>query len=123
MADTAKYSKLGRGEFHNIDAAVQAGILDGKDIVITSDTSELVYIKDDQTKQIIRGRVPLFDSESDAVAALNAAADTYAGQPIAIKDFNNKYQLHTVQDGEAGFIVEPVGGISGTNTGFVWQEF
>lgn len=119
----AEYSKLGRGEFNNIDTAVQSGILDAKDIVITSDTSELVYIKDDNTKQIIRGRIPLYDSESDAVALLNDATDTYAGQPVAIKDSEGKYRPYTVQNGETGFIVEAISGISSTVTGFVWQEF
>lgn len=118
-----QYSKLGRGEFNNIDNAVQSGVLDGKDIVITSDTSELVYIRDDGTKQIIRGRVPLFDTEEAAVTALNAATDTYAGQPVSIKDTDKKYKLYTVQNGEVGFIVEPASSISTSNTGFVWQEF
>ena len=116
-----EYSKLGRGEFNNIDPAIEQGKLDPKDIIITSDTSELVYIRDDNSKQIIRGRVPLYDSESDAVTALNIATDTYAGQPIAIKDSDGKYKPYTVQNGETGFIVEAVGM---TNiTGFVWQEF
>lgn len=119
----SEYSKLGRGEFNNIDTAVQSGVLDGKDIVITSDTSELVYIRDDKTKQVIRGRIPRYDSESDAVTALNDATDTYAGQPIAIKDSNGKYQPYTVQNGETGFIVEAVANMTSTNTGFVWQEF
>lgn len=119
----AEYSKLGHGEFNNIDTAVESGILDGKDIVITSDTSELVYIRDDKTKQVIRGRVPLYNSESDAVTALNATTDTYAGQPVAIKDSNGKYKPYTVQNGETGFIVEAVAGMASTNTGFIWQEF
>lgn len=119
-----QYSKLGRGQFNNIDTAVKSGILDSKDIVITSDTSELVYIKDDKSKQIIRGRVPRFDSEADAVMALNASEDTYAGQPIVIKDNSNgKYKPYTVQNGETGFIVEAVAGMTTTATGFVWQEF
>lgn len=119
----AEYSKLGRGEFNHIDTAVQSGILDGKDIVITSDTSELVYIREDKTKQVIRGRIALFDSESDAVAALNAAADTYAGQPVSIRDSDGKYKPYTVQNGETGFIVEAVSGMTSIVTGFVWQEF
>lgn len=119
----AEYSKLGRGEFNNIDTAVQSGVLDGKDIVITSDTSELVYIRDDKTKQLIKGRVERYDSESDAVTALNNATDTYAGQPVMIKDTNSKYQPYVVQNGESGFIVEAVSGMTSVNTGFVWQEF
>lgn len=113
---------LGYGEFGKIDNAVEQGILDGKDIVITKDTSEFVYIRDDKTKQIIRSRVQTFDTEADAITALNDATDTYAGQPVQIKDSNGKYQLYTVQNGETGFIVELVG-VSSSNTGLVWTEF
>lgn len=118
----AEYSKLGYGDFSKIDTAVEQGILDGKDIVITKDTSEFVYIRDDKTKQVIRSRVQTFESEDVAITTLNDATDTYAGQPVAIKDSKGKYQLYTVQNGEAGFIVEQVA-MSGTNTGFIWQEF
>lgn len=120
MAD--KYSKLGYGEFGKIDSAVESGVLDGKDIVITKDTSEFIYIRDDKTKQVIRSRIQTFDTEAAAVEALNSATDTYAGQPVAIKGSNGKYQPYTVQNGESGFIVEAVG-VSSSNTGFIWQEF
>lgn len=119
----AEYSKLGYGEFGKIDTALEQDILDGKDIVITKDTSELVYIRDDKTKQIIRSRIQSFDTESDAITALNAATDTYAGQPVAIKDTDGKYKLYIVQNGESGFIVEAIAGTTTTITGFIWQEF
>lgn len=119
----AEYSKLGYGEFGKIDTAVEQGILDGKDIVITKDTSEFIYIRDDKTKQIIRSRVPTFDTEAEAVSALNAASDTYAGQPVAIKGSDGKYKPYTVQHGESGFIVEAVAGMTNTTSGFLWQEF
>lgn len=117
----AKYSKLGYGRYSNIDTAIANGKLDGKDIVITSDTSELIYIRDDKTKQIIRSRIQRFDSENDAKIYLNSASDTYAGQLVAIKDDSQKYQIYTVQPGESGFDVESI--ISSIDAGFIWEEF
>lgn len=113
---------LAYGEFAKIDTAVSNGIVKEKDLVITKDTSEFIYIRDDKTKQMIRSRIRTFDSEAAAVADLNAASDTYAGQPVAIKNSGNKYQPYTVQNGEDGFIVEPVN-VSGVSTGLIWKEF
>ena len=52
----ATYSKLGYGNAANLDTAITNGKIDGKDIVITKDTSEFYYIRDDKTKQAIRPR-------------------------------------------------------------------
>lgn len=114
----SKYSKLGYGNYENIDSAVEAGTLNSKDIVITKDTSELIYIKDDNSKQKIKSRVSTYDSEDDAITQLNEQADTYAGQPVAIKNNVGEYEAYVVQQGEEGFMVSPVAG-----SGFVWQEF
>lgn len=122
MADKY-YSDLGYGEFAKIDSAIASGSLKAKDIVITKDTSEFVYIKDDNTKQIIRSRVQTFETESAAVTYLNEASDTYPGQPVAIKDADGKYQLYAVQNDSTGFIVEAVGSITTSQTGLTWKEF
>lgn len=119
----AEFSKLGYGNYGNIDAAISEGKLNGKDIVITKDTSELVYLRDDNTKQVIRGRVARFASEALALDALNAAADTYAGQIVMILS-DGKYIPYIVQDDAKNpgkYIVEQT--VSSVNTGFIWQEF
>lgn len=119
----ADFSKLGYGNYDNIDAAISEGKLNGKDIVITKDTSELVYLRDDNTKQVIRGRVARFASEALALDALNAAADTYAGQIVMILS-DGKYIPYIVQDDAENpgkYIVEQT--VSTMNTGFIWQEF
>lgn len=116
-----KYSKLGYGNAGDINTAIESGKLDGRDIVVTKDTSELIYIKDDKTQQAIRPRNLLFNSPGEAITALNKNSDTYAGQFVMIRDENGKYQLYTVQtSGDASFVVEPT---VTANTGFVWQEF
>lgn len=116
-----KYSKLGYGNAGDVAAAIESGKIDGKDLVITKDTSELIYIKDDKTQQAIRPRTLLFNSPGDANNQLNKNSDTYAGQTVMIRDEDGKYQPYTVQAaGDGAFEVEP---FTAVNTGFVWQEF
>lgn len=116
-----KYSKLGYGNAVDITTAIDSGKLDGRDIVVTKDTSELIYIRDDKTQQVIRSRTLVFNSPGEAITALNKNSDTYAGQFVMIRDVDGKYQPYTVQtSGESGFVVEPT---VSANAGFVWQEF
>ena len=42
----ATTSKLGYGNAENLDTAITNGIIDEKDLVITKDTSEFYYIRD-----------------------------------------------------------------------------
>ena len=46
MADY-KYSKLGYGRAGDVESAIALGLIDGKDIIITKDTSEFMYVRDD----------------------------------------------------------------------------
>ena len=116
----ANYSKLGYGNLADLPAAIESGKIDGKDIVITKDTSELIYIDDDKNPQHIRMRTLVFDSIEEAKEQLAKNSDTYAGQTIMIRDENGKYQPYTVQTADEGFVVEP---FATTATGLVWQEF
>ncbi len=117
----ATTSKLGYGNAENLDAAITNGIIDEKDLVITKDTSEFYYIRDDKSKQAIRPRTRVFDSNGQANEQLNNSSDTYAGQTVMIKNTEGKYEPWIVQLLDTGkFAVEP---FSATGTGFVWQEF
>lgn len=119
----AEYSKLGYGNSTALDAAISSGKIDGKDIVVTKDTSELIYIRDDKTKQVIRSRNMMFDSSDEAAQLLNQEnSGAYAGQIVMVKDENEKYDPYIVQkDADTDkFIVEA---FSAASTGFVWQEF
>lgn len=119
----AEYSKLGYGNSTALDTAIADGKIDGKDIVVTKDTSELIYIRDDKTKQVIRSRNMVFDTAEEANELLNQAnSGAYAGQIVMVKDDNEKYDAYVVQkdaDTEK-FVVESV---TSASTGFVWQEF
>ena len=43
-----KYSKLGYGNAEDVEAAIALGLIDGKDIIITKDTSEFIYVREDR---------------------------------------------------------------------------
>lgn len=117
-----KYSKLGYGNAEDIEVAIALGIIDEKDIVITKDTSELKYIRDDLSVQTIRPRNLLFDTVSDANKVLNDSTESYAGQTVMIKNEKGKYAPWVVhQNTSAGrFLVEP---FSASQTSFQWTEF
>lgn len=117
-----KYSKLGYGNAEDIEVAIALGIIDEKDIVITKDTSELKYIRDDLSVQTIRPRNLLFDTVSDANKALNDSPESYAGQTVMIKNEKGKYAPWIVQQNASTgrFLVEP---FSVSQTSFQWTEF
>lgn len=116
--------KFGYGKASDVSAAITAGTIDEKDLVLTKDTSELIYIKDDKTQQFIRPRLCRYDNVTQATADLNQNSDTYAGQIIAIKDATDgKYYPYVVQQGESAFTVELVASAATTNSGMVWTEF
>ena len=111
----------GYGNAENLDTAITNGIIDEKDLVITKDTSEFYYIRDDKSKQAIRPRTRVFDSNGQANEQLNNSSDTYAGQTVMIKNTAGKYEPWIVQLLDTGkFAVEP---FNTASTGFVWQEF
>ena len=96
---------------------------DGKDIIITKDTSELLYVRDDLSVQTIRPRQLVFDSVSAANEKINSSEDSYEGQTVMIRDEKGKYSPWIVQReaGENGqLMVEP---FSVAPTNFRWTEF
>ena len=112
----AEYSKLGYGNAEDVEAAIALGMIDGKDIIITKDTSELLYVRDDLSVQTIRPRQLVFDSVSAANEKINSSEDSY-------EDEKGKYSPWIVQReaGENGqLMVEP---FSVAPTNFRWTEF
>lgn len=81
----AKYSKLGYGNAEDIEAAIALGMLDGRDMIITKDSSEFMYVRDDLSVQKIRPRNRCFASVTEANEQLNETEDTYAGQTVMVK--------------------------------------
>ena len=119
---TAKYSKLGYGNAEDVEAAIALGLLDGKDLIITKDTSEFMYVRDDLSVQKVTPRTQVFETVSAANDALNENEATYAGQTVMIRNENGKYAPWVVQQSaDTGrFLVEPFY-VAPTN--FKWTEF
>ena len=101
--------KFCRGNFNDIDKAIEDGLINVNDIVITKDTNEIVYIQEDKTKQIISSQIKSFESKDIALLVLNTLSSTKAGQLVMIKDGFGKYIPFVVQiNDNSKFTVEPV---------------
>lgn len=115
-------AKLGYGKASNIDTAIKNKVLDVHDLVITSDTSEFMYVKDDSTTQTVRTRNRCFDSIVEATESLNASTDTYAGQIVMVKNSDSEYDIYTVQQDSSGtWSVKALP--TSTSTGIPWVMF
>lgn len=117
-----KYSKLGYGNAEDVEAAIALGLIDGKDLIITKDTSEFIYVRDDLSIQKVVPRTLCFDSIPAANEAINQNDATYAGQTVMIRGKDDKYEPWVVQQSaESGrFFVEP---FQTQSTNFQWTEF
>ena len=94
MADYS--AKLGYGTYDQILAKIQSGVLDERDIVFTSDTSEIIYITDSKVPQVMRARLQTFENIDSAVNTLNHQSETYPGQLIGIRNASGDYDPYTV---------------------------
>ena len=93
MAD--KSAKLAYGSYAQINDKIRDGAIDEHDIVFTSDTSEIVYIKSDLSPQVMKSRIELFDNIDSAVNTLNHRSSSYPGQPVGIRGEDGNYDLYT----------------------------
>lgn len=93
MAD--KSAKLAYGSYAQINDKIRDGAIDEHDIVFTSDTSEIVYIKSDLSPQVMKSRIELFDNIDSAINTLNHRASSYPGQPVGIRGTDGNYDLYT----------------------------
>lgn len=114
MSEEKNIAKLAYGKKANIDRAIANKTINDSDFVVTSDTSELVYITEDMKQQIIRSRNRLFIDVVSATRDLNSSQDTYAGQIVMIRDAN-EYKPYIVQNSSdgSGFTVSPLTSSSG----------
>lgn len=116
-------SKFGYGNYADIDKAIEDGLIDAGDIVVTADTSELVYIKSDKSQQPINTKIKTYDSMDTALLVINTV-HFQEGQIISIKNDYGKYELFMIQKDGSKYIVEPVTGNSDNSTYnyLCWQE-
>lgn len=114
------YTKLGYGKSSDVDKAIEDGVLDGRDLVITKDTEELLFIDDDKKKHTIRTKPMIFESEEEALSFINNSENSekiYLGQQVVIK-VNDEYVTYTIQQGDNAYIVKSM--VTG---GLIWQTF
>lgn len=114
MAEEKNIAKLAYGEKSHIGEAIANRTINDSDFVVTSDTSEIVYITEDLKQQTIRSRNRLFNDVASANRDLNSSKDTYAGQIVMIKD-SSEYKPYIVQNASngSGFTVTPLAASSG----------
>lgn len=118
------YAKFGYGQKGNINTALSNGKIDGCDVVIASDTAEIVFIRSDGSQYTLRSRIKCFNNIVEALNQLNSASDTYAGQPVGILNEDNKYDMYIVQDGKNDtYEVTPVSSASGPSSSPSWVQF
>ena len=96
-------SKVGYGEKGKIPQAIEGQQLDSGDIVFTSDTEEIGFIKPDGTVMYPQGRILVFESLSLAQEYANSGSGTiYAGQLVKVKLDDGKYYTYTLQSSDSG---------------------
>lgn len=122
MSDNAKF-KVGYGNVGDIETAIENGVIDGNDFVVTKDTSELYYVTSDKQIKAIQSKIPSYASTDVALLVINTLASTYAGQLITISNAYNKQVLYMVQqDGEKWTLDRVVPEQSGETTGLIWNQ-
>ena len=109
-----KKYKLGWGEESKISSAIQSGLLDGGDLVVTKDTKRLAFIDpNDDVIHFIKNRLTGFDTLDDASAYASSSKSAYAGELISVL-VNGKQKTYRLQSAESGYTLEDIeSGVTG----------
>lgn len=114
-------SKIGYGNKDDIPISIKDGKIDELDLIVTKDTSELLFVTDELNIKTIKSRIPSFETIEIAEEFLNAATDTYCGELVTIKSENGNYELFIVQFVNKKYKVESVMPDISSN-GSTWQK-
>lgn len=117
MAET----KIGYGRANSIPSAVESGKIDKGDLIVTSDTNELVFIAPDGTFIRSKSRINRFDTREEAVAYAENNPAAYDGEIINIKGENGAYLLHSLIMGSTGKL-EVRDQIVNSQNEITWEE-
>lgn len=104
MAD--KKWRLCYGNESDIVPAIEAGKLDGADLIITKDTKRVAFVRPDKTVLFTKAKLETFDSIESANTYLTTES-VYVGELISVL-VNNKYKTYRVQESESGFVLEDI---------------
>ena len=92
-----KKYKLGWGEEGKILSAINSGLLDGGDLVVTKDTKRLAFIDPtDEVVHFINSRLITFDSLDGAAKYASSSKSAYAGELISVL-VSGKYKTYRLQ--------------------------
>ena len=87
-------------------------VLKSFDLIIAKDRDIIYYLDDNKNPIPIRPEVMIFESEKDAITAINLDTNRSSikvGQNVIIKNStNNKYSMYIINTKDNKFIVEPV---------------
>ena len=103
-----KKYKLGWGEENKIASAIQKGLLDGGDLVITKDTKRIAFIDpNEDVIHFLKSRLITFDNLEDAQSYANTSKTAYAGELISVL-VGNKQKTYRLQNAESGYVIEDI---------------
>lgn len=104
-----KKYKLGWGAESKISSAIENGLLDGGDLVITKDTKRIAFIDpNDETVHFIKSRLLGFDTVEEAQEYAETNQSAYAGELISVS-IDGKQRTYRLQPAETGYTIEDVG--------------
>ena len=103
-----KKYKLGWGEESKISSAIQSGLLDGGDLVVTKDTKRLAFIDPkDQVIHFVKNKLLCFNTLDDAQSYASTDKAAYAGELISVL-VNGKQKTYRLQASKSGYSVEDI---------------
>lgn len=103
-----KKYKLGWGEESKIASALQNGLLDGGDLIITKDTKRIAFV--DPSEDIVhflKNRLISFESLEDAKSYASTSKSAYAGELITVT-VGDKQKTYRLQSADNGYIIEDI---------------
>ena len=103
-----KKYKLGWGEESKIASALQNGLLDGGDLIITKDTKRMAFV--DPNEDIIhflKSRLISFENLEDAKSYASTSKSAYAGELITVS-VDGKQKTYRLQAAENGYTIEDI---------------
>ena len=100
--DYRSHSRFFFTDYRRIQDAINAGTINQWDIVLCSDTQEMLLVGENFDLIPIHSKVYRFVSVSDAETQLNTATDSYQGQIVSILDTTSGTYKAYMVNGSAG---------------------
>lgn len=86
--------KLAYGSKGNIESAIEAGTIDGGDLVVTTGR-EMAFIDSSNGINYIKARLELFDTEDDLATYLETEA-VYTGEIVGVMTDDGSYEYRVI---------------------------